>query len=664
VSFDAGEIIAHLVLNRDQFNADLDKAVAEADAKTKDGIELKVKPTLDKTAQDEVLAEEEPLRADIEPEVKPTYAKAEAESVGRSIASDILSGAEAGGTGGSGGGASNLVSRLLAQGLNESEISSGLKNLGFSGSEIKTAIGAGLLSDINSGGGSTVGQDIAKAIMPTSGELDVALQDSVKGMGSGGGGGMFSGLLGSATSAWGGLSTAIQAAIPGSPVIAALGSALALAAGGVLGGTAIGGAGTLAALLPGVLDLMHGMAAYTAQTTPGASTKGMSASSLALGKQLQGLMGAGSSILGGLEKMVAPDITKFLNALIKAMPLMKEFAGPAVKAMGTFFSMIEQDMGSKKFAGMVKEMSQLVGPIMTQFGTTINNILQGLGPLVVVFGKLAASTIGPFFEKISAAFAKWALHVKISNPDIQLMKETFKSLGDILVPLLKLFVDLFIALTPIGVLMLRLADNILTPLIKGIDSLVRGVTKLVTWFMNLSVIKDVIQWFQKAGDGVGGLTHLVQNLGSGFKIVWDGIQSTVIRVWNIIKPILKAIGGAISTITGGIGNVAGIAGKIGGGIVGGISKGLSAVTFGLLASGGPATAGSPYIVGEQGPELFVPQTSGTVIPNGRFGAGGQHIYFQIDARGQSNPQQMVNAVRTGISATIPSLQAALARGAS
>lgn len=34
-----------------------------------------------------------------------------------------------------------------------------------------------------------------------------------------------------------------------------------------------------------------------------------------------------------------------------------------------------------------------------------------------------------------------------------------------------------------------------------------------------------------------------------------------------------------------------------------------------LASGGPAKANQPYIVGEKGPELFVPKSAGTVIPN-------------------------------------------------
>lgn len=48
-----------------------------------------------------------------------------------------------------------------------------------------------------------------------------------------------------------------------------------------------------------------------------------------------------------------------------------------------------------------------------------------------------------------------------------------------------------------------------------------------------------------------------------------------------------------------------------------------------LASGGPVTAGGAYLVGERGPELFVPQTSGTVLPNG---AGGLTVNVHVDAR--------------------------------
>jgi phage-related minor tail protein len=43
---------------------------------------------------------------------------------------------------------------------------------------------------------------------------------------------------------------------------------------------------------------------------------------------------------------------------------------------------------------------------------------------------------------------------------------------------------------------------------------------------------------------------------------------------------------------------------------------------GFLAEGGSASAGSAYVVGERGAELFVPDRSGTVIPNNELGGLG------------------------------------------
>lgn len=52
--------------------------------------------------------------------------------------------------------------------------------------------------------------------------------------------------------------------------------------------------------------------------------------------------------------------------------------------------------------------------------------------------------------------------------------------------------------------------------------------------------------------------------------------------------------------------------------------------FGGRAAGGPVAGGTPYIVGERGPEMFVPQGSGTIVPNGSGGA--QVIQLVLDGR--------------------------------
>lgn len=60
---------------------------------------------------------------------------------------------------------------------------------------------------------------------------------------------------------------------------------------------------------------------------------------------------------------------------------------------------------------------------------------------------------------------------------------------------------------------------------------------------------------------------------------------------------------------------------------------------GQRASGGPVSAGKQYLVGEQGPELFVPNSSGEIIPNGQGGGstienhiGVINIASEVDAQ--------------------------------
>jgi hypothetical protein len=82
-----------------------------------------------------------------------------------------------------------------------------------------------------------------------------------------------------------------------------------------------------------------------------------------------------------------------------------------------------------------------------------------------------------------------------------------------------------------------------------------------------------------------------------------------------------------------------------------IQKAITGPIFALfgLASGGPAKAGQPYIVGEEGPELFIPKNSGTVIPNdetmamaGGPGMGGvTNVYYKIEATSAESFQQLV-----------------------
>ena len=69
---------------------------------------------------------------------------------------------------------------------------------------------------------------------------------------------------------------------------------------------------------------------------------------------------------------------------------------------------------------------------------------------------------------------------------------------------------------------------------------------------------------------------------------------------------------------------------------------LSSIGLPGLQNGGPARAGQAYVVGEAGPELFIPNTDGTVIPNGASAGGGaSNVTYNIQATDARSFQQLV-----------------------
>ena len=73
------------------------------------------------------------------------------------------------------------------------------------------------------------------------------------------------------------------------------------------------------------------------------------------------------------------------------------------------------------------------------------------------------------------------------------------------------------------------------------------------------------------------------------------------------------------------------------------------------AAGGPVMGGTPYIVGEKGPELFMPGRSGTIIPNDALGGGTTNVVVNVDASGNSNvqgDQQQAKQLGVAVSAAV------------
>ena len=119
---------------------------------------------------------------------------------------------------------------------------------------------------------------------------------------------------------------------------------------------------------------------------------------------------------------------------------------------------------------------------------------------------------------------------------------------------------------------------------------------------------------------ISGTMTAKEALGSFFKSVADMFLEMAAQIiakqitMIILQTILKALGavgggggGGGATALGSNPNVAAYSGTG----IGDIGIG----TFPMRAMGGPVTSQQPYIVGERGPELFVPGTGGSVVNN-------------------------------------------------
>jgi hypothetical protein len=124
---------------------------------------------------------------------------------------------------------------------------------------------------------------------------------------------------------------------------------------------------------------------------------------------------------------------------------------------------------------------------------------------------------------------------------------------------------------------------------------------------------------------------------SAIKGAIDGTKSlreVAVNLLNdIANQLLKfAVNMALFGVGSGFGS--------GGGLLGGLFN-----FGGKRAAGGPVSAGSSYLVGERGPELFTPSRSGAIVPNNAM--GGSNIVVNVDATGTNVQGDEPNANRLG-----------------
>lgn len=167
------------------------------------------------------------------------------------------------------------------------------------------------------------------------------------------------------------------------------------------------------------------------------------------------------------------------------------------------------------------------------------------------------------------------------------------------------------------------AKKIFIPVLDGIKYAFDVVKDAV--IRNKEQFADLFDFLQKyVAPILGGVLKVaIQGIGLALSAVIDGLGKFISgfkKVADVVENVVDAIRTLISLVKN---NSA----------IKGLGSLVESVFGGFRATGGPVSAGKSYVVGENGAELFVPKTNGSIVPNGAGGTINVTVNGAIDPEG-------------------------------
>ncbi|CAB4204542.1 hypothetical protein UFOVP1399_6 [uncultured Caudovirales phage] len=300
------------------------------------------------------------------------------------------------------------------------------------------------------------------------------------------------------------------------------------------------------------------------------SGKSLEAVSNALAKSHDGQ----NTALGKLGVGIDAATLKTMTFDEITVALGKTFEDQATKKAETFAGKMERlkvaiDEG-KESAG-----SFVLDAITPMVSTLVNNVIPAVQDLADKIGK----NLKPVFTELATFF---------TETFIPAVTKVWNFIKDKLAPI---FMDIF------------------KPAIEGIITVFKSLNTLV---------KENSGFFELIGTALNALLKVAKlvapYIGGAFKTAWSGVAKIIDGVSAAIGLLVDGINLAISAI-----NLLIKAYNVVNNLIPG-SKDLKEIP--KLAQGGAVSANKPYIVGEVGAELFVPSSSGRIVPNNQLGGGG------------------------------------------
>lgn len=310
-----------------------------------------------------------------------------------------------------------------------------------------------------------------------------------------------------------------------------------------------------------------------------ATGKSLETVTAAVGKALDGNATALGKIAGGFE---ASELKG--KSFADLLPILTERFGGAAQAQ------------AETFAGKMDRLKIAFDEAKETAGSFV---LDAITPLITGLVDKGIPAITQFANELGPKL----------TPIIESISSTFK---DVILPSLKLFWG-YLTETIIPAI-----AAVVVPAFQGLNAIFTKVKDAIVdnkdEFAKLKPIIEALSNFIKntAAPIFGGafktalsaIATILGTLVSGFAKLAGFIGDAFDELSKLIKlissnPLLKGIGDVIGKVFGG--------GK---------------------ATGGAVAAGTSYLVGEKGPELFVPNSNGSIVPNNRL-SGGNNITINV-----------------------------------
>jgi hypothetical protein len=278
----------------------------------------------------------------------------------------------------------------------------------------------------------------------------------------------------------------------------------------------------------------------------------------------------------------------------------------------------------------------------------VGGVLLGLIRVAAPFGLMLVQWLTKIVQKWSAWLNSSAGQAR--------MREFFATV----LPLAKSFLTFVGRLVLFFLQLAAAAAPALNSVFSGLNWVLGAAIKVFNWLRKPIAI--IFKWVFPLSQFIGLLRLLLTPL------IWVVKKAIEVgrKVWNWLKPV-RAVKGAFSAVVGFvqkiINKIDGAIGKArdlantlnpfkGGGVKDAAKHAWQQAHPGaklppqLRAAGGPVIGGRDYIVGEAGPELFRPSSSGHVVPNhDAFGDGGAVAVTLLMPNGDVLARETVRAAR-------------------